>query len=474
MGFLRATRKITPTATGGGLWTNLPEGRKLWTAAIRSTGALGLRIHFSQFDAGDRTVRLYSRAQGQVVERGSYVGRGPNRSGEFWSASLPGDTVFLEMEGGGTREPVFEVEEVIHFDQPIFGVAPAVGPGQPIIGCHIDVACQPGLSAAAVDASVMIGTVIYDNGTTTRAGIAKSCSGTMLRDLDDATQVPYLITAFHCLSTQAEADSMEVIFRYQRNACDGTLPPLFSLPFSIGAQLLQSNPTDGGNDMVFFRLNPVQQLAPTDPPLLFAEWSTGNGLTAPSYGIHHPGGGNYFVPGSAPDPGDPSGHAKRVTIYEPTDYLLCPTIDDGNGGDYFLANALAGGIQKGSSGSGLFDFNGRFLGQLRAVCGPGIDDTGNCADEDGWRAVYGKFWVSLDIAGVRRWMDIGGTINVNRAYNGVELGTPTQPFNTVTEGYNLAWDGTRIKIRSGNYPETLTLSKQITIVADEGPVTIGR
>jgi hypothetical protein len=38
----------------------------------------------------------------------------------------------------------------------------------------------------------------------------------------------------------------------------------------------------------------------------------------------------------------------------------------------------------------------------------------------------------------------------------------------------LAWDGARIDIKTGTYPETLTFSKRMEIVASGGTVTIGK
>ena len=52
--------------------------------------------------------------------------------------------------------------------------------------------------------------------------------------------------------------------------------------------------------------------------------------------------------------------------------------------------------------------------------------------------------------------------------------TADQPFNTVTEAHNLAWDGSRIKITGGSYPETLTLDKKVTMVAMGGTVVLGQ
>ncbi|MCZ6777014.1 MAG: hypothetical protein O7D34_11220, partial [Ignavibacteria bacterium] len=67
-----------------------------------------------------------------------------------------------------------------------------------------------------------------------------------------------------------------------------------------------------------------------------------------------------------------------------------------------------------------------------------------------------------------------GTIYVNHAHTGKELGTPAKPFNTVWEANDIAWDGARIKVKAGSYPETLTISKQVELVAEGGIVFIGK
>jgi hypothetical protein len=66
------------------------------------------------------------------------------------------------------------------------------------------------------------------------------------------------------------------------------------------------------------------------------------------------------------------------------------------------------------------------------------------------------------------------TIYVDRTYTGEEHGRPRQPFNTLREANNLAWDGARINIKAGAYAETLTFSKRTELVASGGTVTIGR
>lgn len=65
-------------------------------------------------------------------------------------------------------------------------------------------------------------------------------------------------------------------------------------------------------------------------------------------------------------------------------------------------------------------------------------------------------------------------IHVDGAYAGEdERGTPDHPFDTVAEGHDFAWNGARIYIHAGSYPETLTLSQPSLLLAESGSVTIG-
>jgi len=76
-----------------------------------------------------------------------------------------------------------------------------------------------------------------------------------------------------------------------------------------------------------------------------------------------------------------------------------------------------------------------------------------------------------------RWRTMLGFIPravfVDRAYGGTEAGTRTRPFNSVSEGHAAALPGNDLVIRAGSYPETTTLNKEVTILADGGLVRIG-
>jgi hypothetical protein len=57
---------------------------------------------------------------------------------------------------------------------------------------------------------------------------------------------------------------------------------------------------------------------------------------------------------------------------------------------------------------------------------------------------------------------------------GCQNGTEAFPFKAVAKAYTAATDGDTIRVKSGNYPEALTMSRPLRLEAIGGPVTIGR
>lgn len=415
----------------------LPDGRRVWTLALNSPGAFGIRVHFTSFDIGAGSAIVYAHGTSGVIARGPYTGKGPNQTGDFWTASLPGETVFIEVSG--SNKPRLEVAKIMHFDTDLWRTGQrqqdALAPEE--LDCHIDAMCRS-VDPLARDATVALGLIDDD------PGIGYFCSGTILNDLDGDTIVPYLLTAKHCDFTSANVNSIEVVYLYQRSICGGILPDPMTLPMTIGGTVLASN---GENDMMFIRLN-----GELPGGVTMAGWSTAT--STGNYSIHHP-----------------QGTWKRVTFME--DVGFCPSCVTHDPTDYDYYDQTDGIVEGGSSGAGIFDTAGRLVGQLEGTrcVGSGCDPE-DCSTRSNFWAIFGEFEETYPL--IKRWLEIGGTIHVDRNYTGTELGTPTQPFRTVTAAYNFAWNGARIKIKAGSYRETLAFSKQVKLLTAGGTVTIGQ
>ncbi|MCS6804756.1 MAG: hypothetical protein NZ823_06365 [Blastocatellia bacterium] len=424
---------------GSALRITLPDGGNLWTLAIRSPGAFGLRLHFTNFDVGAGSAIVYARSADGVIVRGPYTGRGPGGRGEFWTASLPGDTAFIEVSG--TDGPQLEVAELLHFDRDLTGSVQDQAATAQVLPCHLDVMCADFVNPMARDA---VGRMNF-----VKDGLGFLCTGTLLEDLDGETVVPHMLTARHCISTQAVTNTLEVVWLWQQSSCNGTLPNFASLPRNVSGTLLETN---NGNDMSFIRLDGT-----VPGGVSLAGWTRAP-LPDRPYGVHHP-----------------AGSFKRATLFDEHFLLIsgCIFFDPG---DYHFVRAINGVVQGGSSGSGIFNSAGQIMGQLYGICcglGHGLDcNESDCSNRDQWRAVYGEFDTTFPI--IERWLKLGGTIHVDGRFRGSELGTPDQPFNTVNEANTFAWDGARIKIQAGPYREPVTFSKRLIVLASGGSVTIGQ
>jgi hypothetical protein len=111
-----------------------------------------------------------------------------------------------------------------------------------------------------------------------------------------------------------------------------------------------------------------------------------------------------------------------------------------------------------------------------------LDADGRAPCSGGDPCIDGRLHGQLHVLMLRNGVDdhvylkhYTGTIYVDRAYTGKEeKGTPGEPFKTVGRANIKAWGGAQIKIRTGQYPEKLTFSKPIRVVAEGGAATVGR
>ena len=109
----------------------------------------------------------------------------------------------------------FRIADVAHMG-PNFLVG-ILGSGQPIqdkvcdfnASCVMDLGCDGGKWSAANTVKYGIGHMLFVSG-----AYYYICSGGLLNDTDTTTQIPYFLTANHCISRSSEASSLEVYFQF--------------------------------------------------------------------------------------------------------------------------------------------------------------------------------------------------------------------------------------------------------------------
>ncbi|MYK48322.1 MAG: DUF1080 domain-containing protein, partial [Gammaproteobacteria bacterium] len=246
-----------------------PEAQALRVRLAIKGAPRGLEVRVYDGAGTAETVVSVPRHQLPAAEGGS---------AELWTPTVPGDAVTVELYLPPGTEPgglTVSIPRLSHFDA--HPQARSAG------GCtHTDVACRADEVSDATRRSVAKYLVTDSSGDT---GV---CTGQLLNDADAETQIPYFLTARHCVENQEQASSMEFHWFYERDTCGGPAPGAATRQTG-GARVLAfaglSHP-DTGVDHLLVRLI-------SDPPsgAALAGWTTAG--TAPgdtAVGVSHPAG----------------------------------------------------------------------------------------------------------------------------------------------------------------------------------------
>lgn len=321
---------LSPLAASDLHW-ELVNQRYVARIRIVSENARRLRLHlWLPIDQPDLELRLQGNADPAPL--GPITGAIAAANG-IWLPITSGNTADLEVSFPGASKPEmadFVVDEVniILVDGP---VRSPTGVTKNNLGYaqypEYDLTCFAGApeylalqNAAAATARISF----------IRSGSSYLCSGTLLNDQGN-TRTPWFTTAHHCITDQSTANTIAFEWFFQSAACrsnqtDGRYSQTFG-----GAQLLW---TDARLDASFLKLN--------NPPgtyTVFSGWDTDIRAGDPVWGVHHPRGDHTTVSvGSVVD--------------------LRQNVTDIGTGQNLILNVISftkGGIEPGSSGSGLFE-----------------------------------------------------------------------------------------------------------------------
>ncbi|HVS03305.1 MAG TPA: trypsin-like peptidase domain-containing protein [Thermoanaerobaculia bacterium] len=352
----------------------LGERGWVWTGTVSSPGAAAVRIHFSDFFL-PRNAELYVYSdRGEVF--GPYDRRGPSGDGDFWAHTVAGETAVLQVRytGSDTRASLrgarFTVQEVGHLSEKfLYSLLERQGEGLQLSEqafCSFNANCVENancsnLPAAIEEARDASAHILFASGPWLYI-----CSGGLVNDSDDGSQIPYFVTANHCISKGGEASSMEAYFFFETN-CGGSCTLGSNVPRTSGSTIVSTSKT---SDYTLLRLN---QSAPSGA--WFLGWNStavANNHNTALYRISHPKGA----------PQAYSTHS--VDTSKPT----CRSWPRGN---WIYSRDTYGATEGGSSGSPVLNASGQLVGQLSGACGYDVYNVCNSADNatvDGAFAAY--------------------------------------------------------------------------------------
>ena len=367
--------KGRPLGRNTGAITQTSDGGFVYTAALSSVGATALRVHFKGFDLPPNAGLYLFTDAGEVF--GPYKGRGPLGDGEFWSHTLVGDLVMLQLRHVGPAS-----DDELHRAR--FTVA-GLGHIRPkfLAGTCAD-------NAECVENAECITDTVVDDA---RFAVAHMqwisgpyiyiCSGGLVADTDSTSEIPYFLSANHCISRGKDARNLENYFQLTKPCGAGSgCPSIFDIRDNhqdmrtLGASILS---TGRDADYTLFQL---KEMPPRDS--VYLGWNSApvaftNGESL--YRISHPGG-------------SPQSYSKHEVDASAQTCLSWPR------GDRIYSKDLLGATEGGSSGSPVINGTGQIVGQLSGACGYNLD---NVCDSNSNSTVDGAFAAYYD--SVSQWLD---------------------------------------------------------------------
>jgi lysyl endopeptidase len=337
------------------------SGTSIWGTRVTVRDAFGLRLHLTNVHLPAGTKLWSYGTEGNPVAFGLEL-LGPD--GDLWAPLTFGETAFLDVEipngGASGKFSILELAEM----RPL-----AASTDPP---CAIDAVCvAPSTFSPMGEAMSAVAVLIFE----ISSGTFGQCTGTLLNDtLEDGA--PYLLTANHCISTQAEASSLTAYWDYHAPACGGTVPSLGSVPTSAGATLLANSPT---SDFSFLLLNSVP------PGRAYMGWNNSRSAVPTGTTLYR-----VSCPASQTD--------NNTVLQQQFSTYDTPLPTSGCLGVSFVNSLKTSGYAfEGSSGSAIMLSNGQVVGQLYGTC---ANITNPCTQPDD--SIDGAFWMTYP--SVAQWL----------------------------------------------------------------------
>ncbi|MBK6541469.1 MAG: trypsin-like peptidase domain-containing protein [Flavobacteriales bacterium] len=342
-----------------GTWHIGPGGVRIWQLAIECPEAMAIGITFTDYRLPEGA-RVFIHDGIDPNFRGGYTAASNGGGTSMGVAPLSGSRVIVEYQepAAVAGQGHLTIGEVVHCYRDPFSQAKAFGDSG---SCNINVICPDGDLWRDQIRSVAL--ILAGGG---------SCTGQLLNNCAEDGH-PYFLTANHCVS--GSVANWVFVFNWDSPDCTPTTNAPDNQTVS-GSTLLTSDP---GTDMAFLELS----AAPPDTfNVFYSGWDNTGAFPDSTVGIHHPKGDIKKISRDLDPPlqgqfGNPVAECWHIQTWD------------------------TGTTEPGSSGSGLWNEDGRLVGQLfggAANCANSVDD------------YYGRFDLSWPL--LEQWLGTcGGTLD---------------------------------------------------------------
>ncbi len=441
-----------------GEWSTLPDGQKVCKIAVKSPEAKGIILSYSEFYIPEGgKLFIYNADKDQIL--GAYTHNTNPVGKEFSTEIVYGDELILEYVNSQKEDlPRIKIADIGYVysdyrnttrDEIGFGKSKS---------CEVNINCSEGTNWQRQKRGVAK--------TFTKIGNAwYACSGTLINNTEEDF-IPYYLSAYHCFFTStnsADFNTMQFYFHYELDGCDNASETEAQVnartKTMIGAQLLVANPIYGGIDGALLKLKTD---IPENYDLVFNGWDISTTAASSGVSIHHP-----------------SADVKKISTY--TTSLRTGTYLDRDGVSTanahwlvrFVATSNGHGITEGgSSGSPLFNQDGRIVGTLTG----GSTTCANPNQDDYYSKFYYQWDKGNDDSGkqMKEYLDPN-----NKGLSHLDLIAQLPDIIVSTDTINIK-ENTSIKINilsgNGNYTVTSSDTEIVTAsvyeVSEENSVVI--
>jgi V8-like Glu-specific endopeptidase len=367
-------------AEHGGRMVGVRNAR-VWAVTIESPGATALRLHFDGFDLAPGDELYLHTERGEAF--GPYTGRGLLDTGEFWSHTVAGEKVTVQVHGGNGRSS-FVISDLGYVDLTRAYGLPKPDEQQGEQLCSFNANCVENANCNNVPAAIAPAKDAVAHMEFVSGAFLYYCSGGLIAD-SAGSQTPYFLTANHCLSRSGEASSLQNFFQYEIG-CNGSCPALYfynqsppPFPRTVGSTV---KATGAAGDFTLLQLS---QPAPAGSQFLgWNNAAVANTNGAALFRISHPGGA-------------PQAYSTQSVN------TSRPTCSGWPRGERIYSVDTLGATEGGSSGSPVLNAAGQVVGQLSGACGFNVNDVCDSASNATVDGALAFYWSS-----VAPFLDNGG------------------------------------------------------------------
>jgi len=350
--------------TGRGQSALSASGELVWTMRLDIANAFASRLEI-------RGLELPAGAEMYLYnEHGELKGPYDGRRSDFWTHSIRGQKLGLQIRLDATTDfagtlPSFQIAHILLLDSSAQSLCVNNA------DCLEDATCfgsddWPGIEHARRGVAGI---------NFVKAGSSYLCSAGLLADTDQATQIPYLITANHCVDSGSVAATVEATFLYATERCGGPcVAP--SGPTVLGATLLNASP-DTDHSLMQLAERPSGDVT-------YLGWSATPVAAQHArvlYRLSHPKGAPQAFSSQTVDVG-------------------APTCNGFPRGRFVYSRDLVGATEGGSSGSPLLTSTAQVVGHLFGVCGTNVGDACDAFSNATVDGAFSSYFPSL-----AQWLD---------------------------------------------------------------------